>query len=43
MSSEQPFNSQSNLTEQDLLHWIETQCDHLQAQAKYWSMIIGAN
>ena len=44
MSSEQPFNSQPNLTEQDLLHWIETRCDHLQAQAKvlvddYWRQL----
>lgn len=41
MLSEQPVNSQLNLTEQDLLHWIETRCDHLQVQAKvlvddYW-------
>jgi hypothetical protein len=40
MSNEQPVNSPLNLTEQDLLHWIETRCDNLQMQAKvlvdYW-------
>jgi hypothetical protein len=41
MSSEHPVNTQSILTEQDLLHWVETRSDHLQAQAKvlvddYW-------
>jgi hypothetical protein len=41
MSNEQPVNSPLNLTEQDLLNWIETRCDNLQMQAKvlvddYW-------
>ncbi|CAG1020213.1 hypothetical protein MTYM_00127 [Methylococcales bacterium] len=41
MSSERPVNAQSTLTEQDILQWVETRCDHLQAQAKvlvddYW-------
>jgi hypothetical protein len=41
MSNEQPVNSPLNLTQQDLLHWIETRCYNLQMQAKvlvddYW-------
>ena len=44
MSSEQPVNTPPNLTEQDLLHWTQARCDHLQAQAKvlvddYWRQL----
>ncbi|MGY6275216.1 conjugative transfer protein MobI(A/C) [Methylomonas sp. MgM2] len=44
MSSEQLVTAQSTLTEHDILHWVETRCDHLQAQAKvlvddYWRQL----